>query len=127
MAVVQFYKNPPSCQLTRPEVSRMFANQINYPAKLEDLTVIRYTRMPRLFEFYQSMKKSLEDLIDQDKQTMVNSTRVWPIPELKENVHYYLENGLMVFTQEYHLSRGRCCGNACRHCPFDHVNVGRKR
>ncbi len=49
--------------------------------------------------------------------------RRWPIPELRENEHYYWENGLMVFTEEYHLCRGRCCGNACRHCPFDHVNV----
>ena len=47
----------------------------------------------------------------------------WPIPELKENEHYYMENGLMVLTEQYHLARGRCCGNACRHCPFEHVNV----
>lgn len=47
----------------------------------------------------------------------------WPIPQLKENEHYYMENGLMVLTELYHLARGRCCGNACRHCPFDHVNV----
>lgn len=47
----------------------------------------------------------------------------WPIPVLKENIHYYMENGFMVFTQAYHSARGRCCGNACRHCPFDHANV----
>jgi len=47
----------------------------------------------------------------------------WPIPELKENVHYYMENGFMVFTEAFHLARGRCCGNACRHCPYDHENV----
>jgi hypothetical protein len=47
----------------------------------------------------------------------------WPIPVLKENQHYYMENDFMVFTQAYHSARGRCCGNACRHCPFDHANV----
>jgi len=47
----------------------------------------------------------------------------WPIPVLKENVHYYMENGFMVFTEAYHNARGRCCGNACRHCPFEHINV----
>ncbi|WP_245802663.1 DUF5522 domain-containing protein [Belliella pelovolcani] len=32
---------------------------------------------------------------------------------------YYLnENGLMVFTAQYHLRRGYCCGNGCRHCPY---------
>lgn len=32
---------------------------------------------------------------------------------------YYLENGKVVFTPEYHLQRGNCCGNHCRHCPFE--------
>lgn len=50
----------------------------------------------------------------------------WPIPVLKENEHYYMENGFMVFTEAYHSARGRCCGNACRHCPFDHENVRNK-
>ena len=31
---------------------------------------------------------------------------------------YYLENGNVVFTPEYHMARGHCCGNKCRHCPF---------
>ncbi len=47
----------------------------------------------------------------------------WPIIELIEGKHYYIENGLMVFMEAYHLARGNCCGNACRHCPFEHENV----
>ena len=31
---------------------------------------------------------------------------------------YYLENGMFVFTAEYHLRRGICCNSGCRHCPF---------
>ncbi len=49
--------------------------------------------------------------------------QAWPLPKLEENIHYYMEDGLMVLTQAYHLARGRCCGNACRHCPYEHVNV----
>jgi len=49
----------------------------------------------------------------------------WPIAVLKENEHYYMENGFMVFTGRYHLARGSCCGNHCRHCPFDYVNVSK--
>jgi hypothetical protein len=33
------------------------------------------------------------------------------------------ETGLFVLTEAYLADRGRCCGNACRHCPYDHVNV----
>ena len=47
----------------------------------------------------------------------------WPIPQLVEGQHFYMENGLMVLTERYHLARGTCCGNRCRHCPYDHVNV----
>ncbi len=36
---------------------------------------------------------------------------------LKENEDYYLENGFMVFTEKYHLKKGSCCKNGCRHCP----------
>ncbi|MCU0355763.1 MAG: DUF5522 domain-containing protein [Cytophagales bacterium] len=32
--------------------------------------------------------------------------------------YYFDERGLMVFTQAYHLKRGYCCGNRCRHCPY---------
>ncbi|MCC9136544.1 DUF5522 domain-containing protein [Pontibacter silvestris] len=24
----------------------------------------------------------------------------------------------MVFTAKYHLKRGHCCRNGCRHCPY---------
>ncbi|MGH7661457.1 MAG: DUF5522 domain-containing protein [Vulcanimicrobiaceae bacterium] len=36
---------------------------------------------------------------------------------------FYFENGLMVLTERYHLKRGYCCGNGCRHCPYDHIAV----
>lgn len=32
--------------------------------------------------------------------------------------YYFDTNGLMVFTEAYHLKRGTCCGNGCRHCPY---------
>lgn len=31
---------------------------------------------------------------------------------------FYFESGIMVFTAQYHLKRGYCCGNGCRHCPY---------
>jgi hypothetical protein len=36
-----------------------------------------------------------------------------------ENKQYYLENGAVVFTALFHLERGTCCGNGCRHCPYE--------
>ena len=34
------------------------------------------------------------------------------------NNDFYTENGLVVFTKEYHLKRGYCCKNGCKHCPY---------
>jgi len=39
--------------------------------------------------------------------------------EFIKETHYYLENGRVVFTALFHLDRGVCCGNKCRHCPYD--------
>ena len=50
-----------------------------------------------------------------------------PIRKLVEGVHYYLEDGLMVLTERYHLARGQCRDSGCRHCPFDHVNVNEEQ
>jgi hypothetical protein len=44
--------------------------------------------------------------------------------QLKEGKDfYYNEDRNVVFTASYHLQRGSCCGNGCRHCPFNHCNV----
>jgi hypothetical protein len=37
---------------------------------------------------------------------------------LAEDVDYYIENGLYVFTEHYLLKRGYCCQSGCRHCPY---------
>lgn len=38
--------------------------------------------------------------------------------QAEEESDYYIENGLYVFTSRYHLKRGWCCKNGCRHCPY---------
>ncbi len=46
---------------------------------------------------------------------------------LKKTDYYFNSDGRMVFTRAYHLGRGFCCGNGCKHCPFDYVNVQEPR
>ncbi len=43
-------------------------------------------------------------------------------PKIEES-DFYVENGFFVFTEKYHLKRGYCCGNKCRHCPYAFENV----
>ena len=37
--------------------------------------------------------------------------------------YYYNEAGNWVFTAWYHLKRGACCKNGCRHCPYGFSKV----
>jgi hypothetical protein len=36
--------------------------------------------------------------------------------------YYLTEEGYLVFTEKYHLKRGYCCQNNCRHCPYRNNN-----
>lgn len=40
------------------------------------------------------------------------------VKKKKINQDFYMENGYRVFTPEFHIKRGYCCGSGCRHCPF---------
>lgn len=43
---------------------------------------------------------------------------------LEQGIDYYFnEKGLMVLTESFHLKKGFCCGNGCKHCPYEYVNV----
>ncbi|MCB0738786.1 MAG: hypothetical protein KDC92_14830 [Bacteroidetes bacterium] len=43
--------------------------------------------------------------------------------ELVTKDFYFNEQGLMVFTEHYHLKRGYCCGSKCKHCPYNWEKV----
>ena len=32
--------------------------------------------------------------------------------------YYDSGDGYIVFTEKYHLKRGYCCKNICKHCPY---------
>lgn len=47
---------------------------------------------------------------------------------LKEEVDfYYDQNDNIVLTAKYHLDKGYCCGQGCRHCPYDYEAVPEPR
>lgn len=41
--------------------------------------------------------------------------------------YYYNEQGFIVLTAKYHLQKGSCCGNGCRHCPYNYENVSESK
>jgi Family of unknown function (DUF5522) len=46
------------------------------------------------------------------------------MPDLLEGEdYYYNEQGYIVLTEKFHLKKGYCCGNGCKHCPFEYDAV----
>lgn len=43
------------------------------------------------------------------------------------NEDYYLEKGMIVFTEKFHLERGYCCNSGCRHCPYKKEEKTKKK
>jgi hypothetical protein len=39
--------------------------------------------------------------------------------------HYYMDGKFLVFTEQYHIDRGYCCGTSkgCRHCPYEPKHI----
>ncbi|WPR74210.1 DUF5522 domain-containing protein [Algoriphagus sp. NG3] len=52
---------------------------------------------------------------------MKDSKKPLPTPALSAEDFYFNAQGLMVFTEKYHLKRGYCCGSGCKHCPYPKV------
>ena len=43
--------------------------------------------------------------------------------KLIKDIDYYTENGLLIMTEHFHEKRGFCCGNGCRHCPYNPKHI----
>lgn len=39
--------------------------------------------------------------------------------KLEPEDFYFSKEGFRVFTEKYHLKRGYCCKNNCKHCPYN--------
>lgn len=66
-----------------------------------------------LKEINQMVKKSLTDSFPRD------------FPECQLGLHFYYQNGYIVFTEYYHILRGYCCHSGCRHCAYGYGKVAK--
>ncbi|MFC5412227.1 DUF5522 domain-containing protein [Larkinella bovis] len=46
---------------------------------------------------------------------------------LEDEDYYFNEQGYLVFTKTYHLKRGYCCKNGCKHCPWRGVKRSKRK
>lgn len=73
------------------------------------------------------IKRFLCNFIKTEKIIEKNTPKYHQINKLetKKQKETYIdpETGYIVITTFGHLKRGSCCGNKCRHCPYNHVNV----
>lgn len=63
----------------------------------------------------------LEGIADDPEITwdgLVARSRRDGVPPVPGEGDFYAEGSAIVFTAQYHLRRGYCCGSGCRHCPY---------
>jgi len=100
---------------------RCFTSFLCNQDKIENCFCSSVKLAPETLDF---LKKTKYDCLCEKCLVEVNDlvikSKDFSFPEkgepLVENLHYYIENGYWVFTEFYHLLRGTCCGNNCRHC-----------
>lgn len=66
-------------------------------------------------------KNKINEYVDalSPEEALNNKAKDLPKTEkLLEDIDFYMENGNCVFTAWFHLKRGSCCANGCRHCPY---------
>lgn len=61
--------------------------------------------------------------MDRDGSTPATNDDRYNRLGLEPGDYYFTPEGYLVFTERYHLRRGYCCGNKCKHCPFGHEAV----
>lgn len=69
-----------------------------------------------IFEYTTSL--SPEEALRESKAKELPKT-----DKLIHDIDFYPENGKVVFTAWYHLKRGSCCANNCRHCPYGYKEM----
>jgi len=68
-----------------------------------------------------AIKQKIQNYVSQLTPDNAHDNYAKDLPQksaLIEEIDYYIENGLYVFTSWFHLKRGTCCKNGCRHCPY---------
>jgi hypothetical protein len=55
----------------------------------------------------------LKLLMDNDYSSYSNNDK-----GIDKEDYYTSEEGYIIFTEKYHLKRGYCCKNNCKHCPY---------
>jgi hypothetical protein len=97
-----------------------------FTCKVGDIANCGCTRVKLSDETRAFLAKTHFDCLCPDCLSKVNdkvkAAKQYRFPTQKEmfieGLHYYREGNYTVFTELYHLLRGYCCGNGCRHCVY---------
>jgi hypothetical protein len=84
--------------------------QLNSEADCLCPACLKKAAIKKINEYVQSL--SPEDALNNTAKDLPKTK------DLIEGIDFYKENSNYIFTAWYHLKRGDCCGNRCRHCPY---------
>ncbi|XP_027883935.1 uncharacterized protein C1orf53 homolog isoform X2 [Xiphophorus couchianus] len=109
-----FYRKLPS----RAFISRSIQLRVQLHKRLVKMSVMKPSE-ERSSEGGRSSSCNLQTSEDRSAAAAQRLTE----QEATEQMYVDPFSGYKVFTEYAHLQRGKCCGSACRHCPYGQVNV----
>jgi hypothetical protein len=72
--------------------------------------------------------QSIRSISQQIDKNEINWTKAHDdAVKLGKEVYVDPTTGYQVFTSISLMKKGYCCGNVCRHCPFNYENVGKTK
>eukprot|EP00003_Mantamonas_plastica_P006389 TRINITY_DN1519_c1_g1_i1.p2 TRINITY_DN1519_c1_g1~~TRINITY_DN1519_c1_g1_i1.p2 ORF type:complete len:128 (-),score=20.26 TRINITY_DN1519_c1_g1_i1:717-1100(-) len=97
-------------------------------------TVLKRQKMERIDKRYiESIQQQLDDEcsiieldITQPCQNLSQDIEDLHLKSIESGQNGYIDEsigGYYVMNAMVHIKRGKCCGNKCRHCPYEHENV----
>lgn len=78
-------------------------------------------KIKRFFNILINNNKNNQNLINNKNNNFHYINKI--ASKNKEETYIDPKTGYIVITTFGHLKRGECCGNKCRHCPYNHINV----
>jgi len=100
---------------------KLFSSQVRRPAPAPQTEKQKAMRQEFL-----AKEAEWEGAVDYSRLTKQELDIHMKHREAVENFHFTYddpETGLKVITRLRHFLKGTCCGNACRHCVYNHQNV----
>jgi hypothetical protein len=104
------------CEKCGSEAADEKSGKAYFDERLPDMSVETKELLEKTYYSFlcRDCLKKIDDLVAEAEKMKASGEQSC----LKEGTHYYMQKGNLVFTEFYHILKGYCCQNLCKHCAY---------